>query len=385
MPRTQRRAAREAPGLGKPAYRAARKAPGLGKPVYIVEYLPEELQLHILQDLDDFNDCVAICLAWPPLGLYALRAGLKRFNDPLFAVAMRMATVRGFKIDEPLLRRYAGDERACEANLEWLKAMSPALHLCPEADAGSTMWRLSRPGGPIVRAHNATSGLIMHFEGEKRDAEGAVRAVCNDCETYFDGTVGIGRMTHQMSLDKLTTLYFAGPKGDERRVRWEGPSGMTIHFEGAKGLERITCTITCCDGQRTVNHYEGEKDVERLVRSSVIGSEQGDSMIWYFGGACGDERRVRAEQPDLGLVVHFEGPRHQEVMARVLYHLPAGETLRMDENALDSDRNLGDVLYAMVQKRGATDARFKRHFLRALRRVPILGAGLRARFYPGAK
>ena len=51
--------------------------------------LPPELHLRILEGVDDFSDCAAFSLASPRLGLLALRSGLARFKDPLFAVAMR--------------------------------------------------------------------------------------------------------------------------------------------------------------------------------------------------------------------------------------------------------------------------------------------------------
>ena len=52
--------------------------------------LPPELHLRILEGVDDFSDCAAFSLASPRLGLLALRSGLARFKDPLFAVAMRL-------------------------------------------------------------------------------------------------------------------------------------------------------------------------------------------------------------------------------------------------------------------------------------------------------
>ena len=58
--------------------------------------LPPELHLRILEGVDDFSDCAAFSLASPRLGLLALRSGLARFKDPLFAVAMRLLLVERF-------------------------------------------------------------------------------------------------------------------------------------------------------------------------------------------------------------------------------------------------------------------------------------------------
>ena len=54
--------------------------------------LPEELQLRILEALDDPSDCAALSLASPRLGRLALRSKVPTFTEPLFAIAMRLAT-----------------------------------------------------------------------------------------------------------------------------------------------------------------------------------------------------------------------------------------------------------------------------------------------------
>ena len=78
--------------------------------------LPPELHLRILEGVDDFSDCAAFSLASPRLGLLALRGGLARFKDPLFAVAMRLLLLQRFAggfgvvtLSEATLRRYAAD------------------------------------------------------------------------------------------------------------------------------------------------------------------------------------------------------------------------------------------------------------------------------------
>ena len=84
--------------------------------------LPQELHLRILEGVDDFSDCAAFSLASPRLGLLALRSGLARFKDPLFAVAMRLLLIERFAaslgssimdtLSEATLRKYAADRRA---------------------------------------------------------------------------------------------------------------------------------------------------------------------------------------------------------------------------------------------------------------------------------
>ncbi|EOD27391.1 hypothetical protein EMIHUDRAFT_235852 [Emiliania huxleyi CCMP1516] len=97
--------------------------------------LPHELHLRILEGVDDFSDCAAFSLASPRLGLLALRGGLARFKDPLFAVAMRLLLsqrfVGGFGVvtlSEATLRRYAADRPALrEPDLGVGRTYVPAL------------------------------------------------------------------------------------------------------------------------------------------------------------------------------------------------------------------------------------------------------------------
>ena len=104
--------------------------------------LPPELHLRILEGVDDFSDCAAFSLASPRLGLLALRSGLARFKDPLFAVAMRLLLIErliagsfvGSSIIRPTLceatlRAYAADRRATADHFPWLARVSPALCL----------------------------------------------------------------------------------------------------------------------------------------------------------------------------------------------------------------------------------------------------------------
>ena len=116
--------------------------------------LPPELHLRILEGVDDFSDCAAFSLASPRLGLLALRSGLARFKDPLFAVAMRLllsqrlvGTFGVVTLSEDTLRRYAADRQASAGHFPWLARVSPAL--CISAVEGADarraeVWALRR-------------------------------------------------------------------------------------------------------------------------------------------------------------------------------------------------------------------------------------------------
>ena len=148
--------------------------------------LPHELHLRILEGVDDFSDCAAFSLASPRLGLLALRSGLARFKDPLFAVAMRLLLSQRFvgafgvvTLSEDTLRRYAADRRASADHFPWLARVSPALRLTSEVTgAGASRaeyWRLRRgeENGANLRRRLLQSGKVQHYEGE----QGAERKV----------------------------------------------------------------------------------------------------------------------------------------------------------------------------------------------------------------
>ena len=133
--------------------------------------LPPELHLRILEGVDDFSDCAAFSLASPRLGLLALRSGLARFKDPLFAVAMRLLLsqrfVGGFGVvtlSEDTLRRYAADRRASANHFPWLARVSPALRLTSEvegAERRAEVWRLRRgENGTMLRLRFLKGGQI---------------------------------------------------------------------------------------------------------------------------------------------------------------------------------------------------------------------------------
>ena len=249
--------------------------------------LPPELHLRILEGVDDFSDCAAFSLASPRLGLLALRSGLARFKDPLFAVAMRLLLIQRFAggfgvvtLSEDTLRRYAADRRASADNFPWLARASPALCLSSEVEGAGErrieVWRLRRDeSGAKLRSRFLQSGQVKHFEGE-RGAERKVRM------EFSDGEV----------------RYYEGMKGAERVVRAVRADGAVQHFEGERGAERMV-RVEFLSG--IVLHYEGEQGAERKVRAE---SANGD--VQYFEGGRGAERCVREKYPD-GTVQYFEG------------------------------------------------------------------------------
>ena len=91
--------------------KASRTEPEADSYSYFVEWLPRELQLCVFPFLDDVADASSLCLAVPPLGLAAIRSRAE-LQGPLFAIAMRLASVPGSILDEDLLRKYANDPHA---------------------------------------------------------------------------------------------------------------------------------------------------------------------------------------------------------------------------------------------------------------------------------
>ena len=258
--------------------------------------LPHELHLRILEGVDDFSDCAAFSLASPRLGLLALRSGLARFKDPLFAVAMRLLLVQrrcadpfvtvSATLNEVILRRYAADRRASADHFPWLARVSPALCLSSEVTgAGASRaeyWRLRRgdENGASLRRRLLQSGMVQHYEGG-RGAERMVRV------ELADGNV----------------QYYEGEKGAERKVRAEFASGTVTYYAGGKRAERKV-RKEFLDGE--VQHYEGEKGAERKVRA-----EYPDGTVKYYEGGKRAERRVRTVFAD-GKVQSFEGERGAE-------------------------------------------------------------------------
>ena len=268
--------------------------------------LPPELHLRILEGVDDFSDCAAFSLASPRLGLLALRSGLARFKDPLFAVAMRLLLTERLHagsfvgapimdtLNEATLRAYAADRRASADHFPWLARVSPARCLSSEVTgAGASRaeyWRLRRgeENGANLRRRLLQSGQVLHYKGGK----GAERKVRME---FADGEV----------------QHYDGEKVAERVVRKEFPSGQVQYYEGDRGAERVVRAVRA-DG--TITHYfEGEQGAERVVRVVLpSGNEQ------YYEGERGAERKLRMEFPD-GKVQHFEGGKGVERKVRTVF------------------------------------------------------------------
>ncbi|EOD31645.1 hypothetical protein EMIHUDRAFT_112701 [Emiliania huxleyi CCMP1516] len=320
--------------------------------------LPPELHLRILEGVDDFSDCAAFSLASPRLGLLALRSGLVRFNDPLFAVAMRLllaqrtpalrrsprlaaaaaapAAIPPSPLTESILRKYAADRRASADHFPWLARVSPALCLSSELDGPGdnriANWRLQRgdESGARLRVGLLRCGFAMFFEGE-RGAERRVRAVSADgtvvhlkgergaernvrtelpdgSVAYYEGDQGVERMVRMVHADGSTVVHLEGERGAERMVRTEMPGGMVKYCEGEKGAEKMV-RMELPNGN--VQYYEGEQDAERVVRM-----ESANGNVQYYEGEQGAERVVRVVLAD-GAVVHCEGEQGAERKVRV--------------------------------------------------------------------
>jgi len=227
--------------------------------------LPQELHLRILEGVDDFSDCAAFSLASPRLGLLALRSGLARFKDPLFAVAMRLLLVERFvaslgssimdTLSEASLRKYAADRRARADHFPWLARVSPALCLSSEVeDAGerrAEVWRLRRgENGAMLRLRLLQSGQMQHYEGEK----------------------GVERVV-RVEFPSGNVQHFEGGRGVERKVRSVRASGSVKYYEGDKGAERRVRAVLA---NGNVQYYEGDKGAERLVRTVLA-----DGQVQY--------------------------------------------------------------------------------------------------------
>ena len=326
--------------------------------------LPLEIQLRILEYIEDFSDCAAVSLASPPLGLAALQSGLKRFQHPLFAVAMRLATVRRARIDEQLLRQYAADNRATSDTFAWIKRVSPNLHLCCEtlecSESGKEAWRLSCRGvlGAHVRAYHA--GCVFHFTGEL-NAESLVRSMTRDGDaTYYEGGLP-GRRTRRVAPDGTVTR-FEGESGTERVVRMDLPDGSVWHYEGGQEAERVS-RIVRPGGWMT--RFEGERNEERIVRMHGPGG-----FVMHLEGERGTERRVRLEQIDFGIISHFEGESGYERMVSI--ELPGGQMLLPNRDwKWQADGSLH------IEERpfntGSCSSRAKRTFVRSAKRSGFEG------------
>ena len=104
-----------------------------------------------------------------------------------------------------------------------------------------------------------------------------------------------------------------------RRREW--PDGAVEHYEGERGVERLV-SIVYPDGH--IEDYEGEKDAERKVCV-----EWPDGPLEHYEGERGAERLVRMEWPD-GQVDHYEGERDAEQTVRV--ERPSDDATIMSES-----------------------------------------------------
>ncbi|EOD38654.1 hypothetical protein EMIHUDRAFT_109323 [Emiliania huxleyi CCMP1516] len=240
--------------------------------------LPPELHLRILEGVDDFSDCAALSLASPRLGLLALRSGLARFKDPLFAVAMRLLLI------ERLIAGY---------HFPWLARVSPARCLSSEVTGAGVSraeyWRLRRgeKNGANLRRRLLQSGQVQHYEGE-RGAERMVRLVLPSNVVHYEGEQDAERVVRREFADG-TVQHFEGEQGAERVVRREFADGTVQHFEGERGAERV---VRMERANGAVQHFEGEQGAERTVRM-----ETASGIVQYYEGERGAERVVRMEFP----------------------------------------------------------------------------------------
>ncbi|EOD21278.1 hypothetical protein EMIHUDRAFT_315886 [Emiliania huxleyi CCMP1516] len=269
------------------SFRAARTEDDAPPTDWLAE-LPHELHLRILEGVDDFSDCAAFSLASPRLGLLALRSGLARFNDPLFAVAIRLQIAQhcvgsvgtvSVTLSEDTLRRYAADRRASADHFLWLARVSPALRLSSEVEGAGErpieVWRLRRgENGAKLRVRLLHSGLVEHYEGEK-GAERKVRAeLANGVVQYFEGDKGAERKVRGQFDGQVK--YYEGERGAEQKVRLVFPNGNVKYYEGEKGAERMVRAVYASGRAK---YYEGERGAERLVRTV-----RADGQVQYCEG-----------------------------------------------------------------------------------------------------
>ena len=99
--------------------------------------------------------------------------------------------------------------------------------------------------------------------------------------------------------------------------QWTPHSNLYSTTSDSAQRTLLALVVETPDGRR-VDHYEGEIDAERLVRT--LGFES-DGGVAYYEGDRGAERRVRIEYPD-GAVSHFEGEMDAERLVRC--ELPDG-------------------------------------------------------------
>ena len=279
--------------------RTRRHASLEARPCYFTG-LPEELQLEIFKVVSDFSDCAALFLAAPVVGRRAVQSGLPGFCDPLFAIAMRLATVRGARISERILRQYAAHDGARTANLPWIQQLSPEIWLAEEMDRDNVkMWRLHTPDGPGASVRAMARGLVLHFQGNVH-AERLSRCVTSDGDvTFYDGSPPMpGRKLKTVFADDGVTTYYTGRQGAERKVKTVWPDNMSLFYEGAQGAERKV-KVVMADGMTC--YYEGERGSEYKVRAWMP-----NGLMFHYGSAERDEHFVRLEMIEFGISACFD-------------------------------------------------------------------------------
>ena len=98
--------------------------------------------------VDDWTDAASLCLALPRLGVLAIRSRVE-WQGPLFAIAMRLASMPGSVIDEDLFRKYVNDPQVDAAHFKWLEDANDAagsmLHIESWVnDRGAEYWYLMK-------------------------------------------------------------------------------------------------------------------------------------------------------------------------------------------------------------------------------------------------
>ena len=273
--------------------------------------LPAELQLHVASKIDDLRDAASLCIAFPPLGLAALR-GIPRFQDKLMSVALRLvaapASARAL-LSERLLRRFANDSDSTPEGCDWLSAQCSAagcsLRLAVEAESAlGKAWYLRDvdKGAAALLRVVSPHGVVVHFEGGEGE-ERMLRLEDPDGEVvHFEGGEGEERMVRTESPDGAV-VHYEGCRSEVRMVRVEFRDGRVMHYEGGRGEERMVRTESPAG---TVMHYEGGRDEERMVRV-----ELSDGRVMHYEGGSGEERVVRMELP-AGTVHQFVGGSGEE-------------------------------------------------------------------------
>ena len=304
--------------------------------------LPQELQLRICDLVVDPRDCARLCLAWPPLGLVAMRE-LESYKGLTMKVAHALVAPGCCPVDEAFLRRYMRHPEATYEGAIWLNSIASSPHrLTVKPTCTQSVHRLSwlltscdanQPalnaitssavlliindyfqsypgGGGGGGGQDARTGLATHFEGEPGHERMVRMEQPDGRRTLFAGAAGEERMVKGIDPDGGTT-YYEGESGHERRVRMEW-RGSTVHYDGARGSERMVQVVRP-DGSTT--DYEGDKGAERMVRSS-----KPDGRVILFVGPRGAERMVRVHRqnaPSGAGVVDFTGPSGAERITRM--------------------------------------------------------------------